>query len=1273
MRGSEGAGRIDGVRGLLSAGLAMLGAVFIALLLWSASAQAALVHPFLGQLTKPKPAKQKDPSPRFSPEVCGISIDPGSGQLYIPDPGAGVAENAKHEEFEEIPSVEIFNSSDEHIRRLDGHNTPEEEFEEFCSTTVNDKSKVLYVADGGGHVIYEFESKAEGKFLKKATIEGTETPAGEFSSELHVAVAQGTGKLYVADGENEAVYVYNEEGKRESQLTFPAGEEEHRPGPVAVDQSTGEVFVAVEGQELGVEETEEFGFIDVFSAAGEFLRQISGRTSGTFPGFGSEDEPLLTGLAVGPEGNLYVSDGPRRAVFEFDSSGAFLGEITGTPGEGEGSPEQRFSEPFGVGVNASGDVYVVDRTSERNTPSSQLPGRVDIFGPSVAGAPTVESTSVSDLAATSATLHAAIDPTGTDTSYHFELGTASCVESPASCIDLPSSAGLDIGAGQAIQNVSAEASGLLANTTYHYRVVLSYGPHGESSAAGAEQVFTTRIEGAGVQLLDGRAWEMVSSPTKKSGAAFEAIPENGGLIEASPDGSALTYIATSPDDPKPEGNRSPTYTQTLARRVAGAGGLEWSSQDLVLPGEGSVGARTGTGKQEYVFFNPDLTLSLVQPLGLTPQAEPPLTTDASEKTLYTRQTENCERPPSSCYEALVTAESDTAHTAFGGKAGAATSGLSFVTATPDLNHVVLSSEVPLTNETTVEKSVNLYEWTGKGPGGESIPRPQQLKLINVLPGNTPAPHSAVGTSFVRRNAISSDGSLIVWNDGLHLYQRDMTTGVTVQVDKPEAGVELVGQEEPRFQAASNNGTRVFFTDEQRLTSTSTASRVAGVPDLYEFNATTGKLTDLTVNPQFGTTGESAAVQGLVIGTSETGTVVYYMANAVLSKAPNGEGETATPGSCTAEPEHGATGAKCNLYRQALNGETWGAPTFVASLSAEDILPFSVSTNNSNLQYISARVSPNGRYIAFMSNRSLTGYDNRDTSPAAHDARDEEVFRYDSGSGEVRCASCDPSGARPAGVFDPGLASQSEEGLGLLVDRRDTWEGKWLAANLPGWTGYEGQTALYQSRYLSDKGRLFFNSVVPLVNADHNAKNDVYEFESEGEGSCAVAGGCVALISSGSSKNESAFLDASTSGDDVFFLTTSALVAADHDGDFDVYDARVCGSEGCIAAQGEAAAPCASAEACRGGGATPVVATPGSLTSSTSGNAGPQTGVLPNKSVKPPAKKLTKAQQLAKALKTCRKIKQKKRRVACEKQAKKKYGAKKKTAKKSAAKHVKGKK
>ncbi len=47
-----------------------------------------------------------------------------------------------------------------------------------------------------------------------------------------------------------------------------------------------------------------------------------------------------------------------------------------------------------------------------------------------------------------------------------------------------------------------------------------------------------------------------------------------------------------------------------------------------------------------------------------------------------------------------------------------------------------------------------------------------------------------------------------------------------------------------------------------------------------------------------------------------------------------------------------------------------------------------------LARISSRVSPDGRYLAFMSERPLTGYDNTD---AVSGQPDEEVFLYDAGN------------------------------------------------------------------------------------------------------------------------------------------------------------------------------------------------------------------------------------------------------------------------------------
>ena len=145
-------------------------------------------------------------------------------------------------------------------------------------------------------------------------------------------------------------------------------------------------------------------------------------------------------------------------------------------------------------------------------------------------------------------------------------------------------------------------------------------------------------------------------------------------------------------------------------------------------------------------------------------------------------------------------------------------------------------------------------------------------------------------------------------------------------------------------------------------------------------------------------------------------------------------------------------------------------------------------------------------------------------------------------------------------------------------------------------------------------------------------------------------GCVGLISSGTSSEESAFLDASESGEDVFFLTAEKLVPQDVDSAFDVYDAHVCGAEGvaCTAAA-VSSPPCTTADSCRAAPAPQpaIFGAPPSATFSGASNLAPVMAT-------PKAKSLTRAQKLSKALKACKK-KSKSRRKSCEAQARTKYG------------------
>jgi hypothetical protein len=751
--------------------------------------------------------------------------------------------------------------------------------------------------------------------------------------------------------------------------------------------------------------------------------------------------------------------------------------------------------------------------------------------------------------------------------------------------------------------------------------VIAHNALGQS--IGETRTFTT--QGAATHALpDGRAWQLVS-PANKHGASLEAIPLEGGMIEAADDGSALAFIAKGPILEGPAGSRSSMNSQLLARR---SGSGSWSTTDITTPHKAPAGAGA-VGPSEYRLFSNDLSRAIVEPEGATP-----LSPKASERTPYRREVDGQ-------YTPLVTAANVAAGTKFGGKEGEPElfgQGVNFVTGTPDLTHVLLTSPSSLVEGYESAGELSLYEW-GEG----------ELSAVSVLPNGNAASEEGVANvgnaDYQVRGAISADGNRAFFSAPARhrLYVRDMAKGETLRIDKAEAGLKEA-EGGATFQIASEDGNTVLFSDGARLTKDATAK--PGQRDLYqcrivlEANKLACQLKDLSVDTH---PGEAADVQETVLGAGEEGRYVYFAAKGAL------EDGAVSNGSCPRASE----GQCVNLY--VFDTRT-GQRRLVAVLAEADSPDWSVAQGRPNLGRVTSRVSPNGRYLAFMSERPLTGYDNRD---AHNDARDEEAFLYDFASGGVRCVSCEASGQRPAGVFDPGGFP------GLLVDRPGLWTHHWLAGSIPGWTRVDLFHALHQSRYLSNSGRLFFNSPLALAPGDSNGSEDVYQYEPAGVGSCSEEGGCVGLVSSGSSSEESAFLEASETGDDVFFMTAAQLARADSDSGLDVYDAHVCSlAPGCPAESLDEVPPCVSADACRAA-PSPQPRSFGAPASQTFSGAG-----NPPAPSKPKAKPLTRARKLAKALAACKK-KPKRARPGCQREAHRRYGPQKAKARKNSSKSKKG--
>jgi hypothetical protein len=1103
------------------------------------------------------------------------------------------------------------------------------------------------VAAGGGVSLGEIPT---GRFEEPDGIAVDNTCAFRKLKEAKLSLAEceaqdpSNGDVYVADaGLNHLVIdKYTAEGKYIGQLTEAGGVPFQSPpfkfGGVAVDPSGG-VWVYREEHRLD-------GFTN--ASANAFTGEIElGQPNGN--GF------TLPGIAVDAGGDFYgrfgISFPPR--IVKWDHAGNVLDEQFGSE-EASGvvvdqssgaafvdnltsvavfNPEGEQLERLGEGELSAGAGLGVDSTSDSLYAADES-GKVLLFGPAPPTVPVVEGESFSGVGSDRATLEAEINPSSEEkpeegqTEYHFEYGRCATLD-PSSCEKSAYEASTPDGVLSpdfTVHPVSAEIGGLSPNTTYHFRA-LAKNKHGEG-AAGRELTFTSEGAGGEVALPDGRGYELVSPPDKK-GALIEPIA--AGVVQAAASGDGITYLANAPTEADPVGYTN--EAQVLSRR----GSSSWSSRDLAVAHGGATGL-SFSGPEDK-FFAPELSAEVVQPFG--PFA-PEISGEASEATAYLRDLgESC---GDRCFRPLVTGKAGVANvpegTAFGeegqclpsaGQTAKEVCGPRFVGASEDLSHVVLYSESAALAPGAVPRE--LFEWAAGA-----------LTPVSVLPGASQAPSEGkLGLeSNAARGAISSDGSRIFWQSSTNLYLRDMALGQTLQLDEPEEGCgEGCTSGIGHFQFASSDGSRVLFSDEGSLTKSAGAE--AGKPDLYECvivrsgEALTCKLSDLTAKHG----SESADVLGEVLGASMDGSTIYFVAEGVQSEEANARGQLPTPG----QP---------NLYVRR-DGRT----EFIATLSSESV--GGALADETDWQAVLAgqptRVSPNGRYLELMSQARLSEYDNRDVAtgkPAA------EVYLYDASTRRLSCASCEPSGARPAAVEYHKLEPSSG---GLVGGPRGIWAQQGLvAANVPGWTaiGNAGFASRYQPRYLSDEGRLLFNSVNALVPQDANGTQDVYEYEPPGVGSCSGesvtysprSGGCVALISSGRSAQESAFLDASESGDDVFFLTSAKLSPIDTDSSRDVYDAHVCSESPCIVFPNVGSPPCDNESSCKAS-PTPqpsIFGAPASATFSGPGNP-------PAPPLVPPKHKTAeeiRIQKLSHALKACRAKKSKHKRQSCEKSARKRY-------------------
>ena len=823
-------------------------------------------------------------------------------------------------------------------------------------------------------------------------------------------------------------------------------------------------------------------------------------------------------------------------------------------------------------------------------------------------APMITGETFSHVTPTGATVTAEVNTENLPGEYYYLYGTKSEFEAKAAHktpeVNLPASS-VPVPA-------PAHLTGLQPDTEYHFVLVATNADSGIN--LGEILSFTTLPESA-PGLPDDRTFERVT-PVENydanvyvpKGLSVHFVEHDGEIetelpFQVAVGGEAVAYAA----DPTLGGTGERGYSlgnEYLARRSPEGG---WMQANVNPPVESAF----------YQAFSSDLSIGILESGTFEGPEIAPLSAQApgdGYTVLYTHMLSGEGFQPFFTIKPPNRAPGEFGFNRFNGRG-------MFPHAPQELEYAGASADF----SRLLFKANDAFAGTGAVDGGaeennlyESVDG--KLSLVNVLPDGSTEPNATFGAIPFRlpeknlpdfENVISGDGSRIFWTDlnpgKENLYVSEgvgSSSERTVQVDASQVGGLGGGG---RFWTASKDGSKAFFTDENPLTVGSSAA--PGAPDLYEYDVESGHLSDLTMDSH---AGEAANVQG-VLGASEDGSTVYFIAQGILAGNKNSQ---------EAEARAGAD----NLYVLREGSQ----PTFIAALSPKDgdkaIDPLSPSGNEEfgdwqpGLGHRTAEVTPDGRGLVFMSQESLTGYRND-----VEGAPVEEVYVYEAEGGGLFCVSCNRSGEPPQ------LNPESEPGPSLAAYLPVSWSNTYLPQLIS-----------------EDGSRVFFDSDQPLVPQDTNGEQDVYEWERDGSDGCQVSGGCVYLLSGGVNETSSWLIGASASGDDVFIVSREQLVPGPSNGAYDLYDARV----GAVPVSGSAC----TGTGCQGvPSAPPAFATPPSGTYEGVGDFPPPAPAKPEVKPKAKAKSLTRAQKLAQALRTCRQ-KRKKARSACEAQARKRYGS-----------------
>ncbi len=1207
---------------------------------------------------------------------------PGGGDVYVADFPHNV--------------VDRFNAAGEYVSQLTGAGTPAGSFSGPFEVRVDPSSGDVWVIDTGHDVVDEFSSATTETYLGQIDASALVNPSSleaEPLTGLQDVAVDGEGNLYLA-GDNETAGRFQVDkfnGARELQFVLdPNG-----ATSVAVDTGTlpntvytidaARTISAYESTSISGVPVEQFGpgedgnvelqdvavdsashkvyatdygdsQVDVFAPKVVLPTPVTGEAS--------EVQPLSATLSgtVNPEG-VELSE----CVFEYGETESYGKTI---PCEESDAAIGTRSEPVEVKADVTGLQVGTSyhfRLMAANVNGSEH-GADATFA--TQPPPTVSTAAANSITETSADLTALIDPNGAQTGYHVDYGTTTAYGTTQPVPDAPA------GAGTAPKTVSVPITGLKANITYHWRLTAT-------SAAGTvtttDQTFIDDTTGA--SLPDGRAYELVT-PAQKNGALIDTgfggnsawaprIAENGRdlivpSIQCFADAESCVGVRGNEGEPY-EFARTPAgwVTHPLAPPVSKLETNTLWAADADTHDTLFSAPSPPEEQDDFYVRNAGGALVAVGPLGEGPEGDLPGSGGSVRKIRGVGG-------------AGVLATSDFSHIVYEGPNLWGFAGLTEAVYeyAPHIASAPLLLGVSGGFESHELIGICNAFFASGAIGGEGTEGYGSLSADGHTAFFTAGRCVAGGTGKNAGKAVPAN-ELYARVDGE--VEEGPTAAHSVLISAPTTGVcespkckennssePILQTERARdsiFAGASNDGARVFFTSTQQFTDNASegegeagvncSASPSGGCNLYESvcaepcgkpteepAAAERQLIDISEADDHKPLAGGPQLQG-VMAISADGSHVYFVARGVLTEQPN------------AQEQKAANGAD-NLYAYERDAtHPAGALTFIATLSPADEKEFS-GASEWNKGIGLANVTPDGRFLVFLSHGALTPDDTRPAKEGAP-APPAQVYRYDDQTGQIVRISI---GSR--GFNDNGNAGTRDANI---VHAQRGWELGVGAGRADPTLSHDGSYVFFESPVALTPGALDDVFVGNFPTGPQYAEN-VYEYHD----------GNVSLISDGKDASERPgvpghlrgaveLLGSDATGANVFFTTFDQLTPQDTDTQRDYYDARICTSEEPCPTYPSPALAC-SEEACHGAAAgSPAGQTPASATFNGPGNLTPPP---PAPAVKPKA--LTRAQKLAKALKACRMKHNRHRRSECERAARHLYGAAAKAGRSAHVKH-----